>query len=54
MPDLSKYRKLVTAIIGGVLAIAAAFAPGKYDTALQALVLIATAIGVYGVTNEPA
>lgn len=54
LPDLSKYAKFVTAIIGAALVIAAAFAPGKYDGVLQVVVAVATALGVYAVPNaEP-
>ena len=55
MPDLSKYRKAVTAVVGAVLILAAAFAPGKYDEWIQVAIGLLTAIGVYEVPNaEPA
>lgn len=54
MPDLSRYAKFVTAVIGAALVLAAAFAPGKYDEVLQVIVAIATALGVYAVPNRPA
>lgn len=51
MPDLSKYRKLVTALVGFALVAANAFFPGEYQAQISAVISLLTAIGVYAVPN---
>lgn len=53
MPDLSRYRKGVTAFIGVLFAAAALYFPGDPDVAkaLTMIVTIATAVGVVEVPN---
>lgn len=51
MPDLSKYRKTVTAVVGAVLILAAQFAPGEYASQITVALSLLTALGVYNVPN---
>lgn len=54
MPDLSRYRKGITAAVGFALVALNAFFPGKYDEQIAAAISLLTAIGVYAIPNEPA
>lgn len=54
MPDLSKYAKFVTAVIGAALIITTTFFPGRYDNAIAVVIAVATALGVYAVPNKTA
>lgn len=54
MPDLSKYRKTVTAAIGLALVLLAQYAPGQWQPQIQAVLSVATAVGIYAVPNAAA
>ena len=51
LPDLSKYRKTVTAVVGAALILAASFFPGRYNDQIQVVIAVLTALGVYQVPN---
>lgn len=51
MPDLSKYRKAITAVLGAAAIIVSAFFP-DYQPQLAAVIAVATALGVYAVSNK--
>lgn len=54
MPDLSPYRKAVTAILGFALTLlAAGVLPEEWSPWVQAVIAAATALGVYQVPNGP-
>lgn len=52
MVDLKKYSKTITAVVGAVLILISAFAPGKYDSEIATVLAVLTALGVYAVPNE--
>lgn len=51
MPDLSKYRKAITAVLGAAAILVSAFFP-EYQPQLASVIAIATALGVYVVSNR--
>ena len=52
MPDLSRYAKFVTALIGAAALILTTFFPGRYDDGIAVVIALATALGVYLVPNK--
>lgn len=55
MPDLKPYRKAIAAIVGFVLTLlSAGVLPDEWAPWVSAAVAALTALGVYGVANEPA
>ncbi len=55
MPDLSRYRKFVAALIGSAAVLLTIWAPGnaQLHSVLATVVSVATALGVYAVPNTP-
>ena len=52
MNALGKYRKLIVALVGGVVAVVGALY-GVESAAYTTVVAVATALGVWGVSNTP-